>query len=43
VTKAQGTIDTALDLLQQRLKPLLALQEQVGTLQTRINTLTAVV
>jgi len=32
-------IDTALGLLRQRLKPLLALQEQVGTLQTRINTL----
>ncbi len=41
VTKAQGAIDTALGLLRQRLKPLLALQEQVGTLQTRINTLTA--
>ena len=41
VTKAQGTIDTALGLLRQQLKPLLALQEQVGTLQTRINTLTA--
>ena len=41
VTKAQGVIDTALGLLRQRLKPLLALQEQVGTLQTRINTLTA--
>jgi potassium-dependent mechanosensitive channel len=41
VTKAQGTIDTALGLLRQQLKPLLALQEQAGTLQTRINTLTA--
>jgi potassium efflux system protein len=41
VTKAQGTIDTALGLLQQQLKPLLALQEQAGSLQTRINTLTA--
>jgi hypothetical protein len=41
VTKAQGIIDTALDLLRQQLKPLLALQEQAGTLQTKINTLTA--
>src|SRR5262249_51640714 len=41
VTKAQGTIDTALGLLLQQLKPLLALQEQAGTLQTTINTLTA--
>ena len=41
VTKAQGAIDTALGLLRQQLKPLLALQEQAGTLQTRINTLTA--
>jgi small-conductance mechanosensitive channel len=41
MNKAQGAIDTALGLLRQQLKPLLALQEQVGTLQTRINTLTA--
>jgi DNA repair exonuclease SbcCD ATPase subunit len=41
LTKAQGVIATALGLLQQRLKPLLALQEQVGTLQTRLTTLTA--
>ena len=41
VTTAQGAIDTALGLLRQQLKPLLALQEQVGTLQTKINTLTA--
>lgn len=41
VTKAQAAIDTALGLLLQQLKPLLALQEQAGTLQTRINTLTA--
>jgi prefoldin subunit 5 len=41
VTKTQGAIDTALSLLLQQLKPLLALQEQAGTLQTRINTLTA--
>lgn len=40
VTKAQGVIDTALGLLQQQLEPLLALQEQAGTLQIRINTLT---
>jgi small-conductance mechanosensitive channel len=39
VTKAQGAIDTALGLLRQQLQPLLALQEQAGTLQTRINTL----
>ena len=30
VTKAQGAIDTALGLLRQQLKPLLAMQEQVG-------------
>ncbi|HJY83133.1 MAG TPA: mechanosensitive ion channel domain-containing protein [Candidatus Binatia bacterium] len=41
VTKAQRAIDTALGLLLQQLKPLLALQEQIGTLQTKINTLTA--
>jgi hypothetical protein len=41
VTKAQGVIDTALSLLLQQLKPLLVVQEQVGTLQTRINMLTA--
>jgi potassium efflux system protein len=41
VTKAQGVIDTALALLRQQLEPLLALQEQVGTLRTRFNTLTA--
>ena len=41
MTKAQGAIDTALGLLRQQLRPLLALQEQAGTLQTRINTLTA--
>jgi small-conductance mechanosensitive channel len=39
--KAQGAIDTALGLLRQQLKPLLATQEQAGTLQTRINSLTA--
>jgi hypothetical protein len=41
VTKTQGAIDTALGLLRQQLRPLLAIQEQAGTLQTRINTLTA--
>ena len=41
VTKTQGAIDTALGLLRQQLGPLLAIQEQAGTLQTRINTLTA--
>ena len=41
MTKAQGAIDTALGLLRQQLKPLLAIQEQAGTLQTRINSLTA--
>jgi potassium efflux system protein len=41
VTKAQGVIDSALGLLLQQLKPLLVVQEQVGTLQTRINMLTA--
>jgi potassium-dependent mechanosensitive channel len=40
VTKAQGAIATALGLLLQQLKPLLAMQEQAGNLQTRINTLT---
>jgi len=39
VTRAQGVIDTALGLLQHQLEPLLVMQEQVGTLQTRINTL----
>jgi small-conductance mechanosensitive channel len=41
LSKVQGTIDTALDLLLQQLKPLLAIQEQAGYMQTRINTLTA--
>ena len=41
MTKAQGAIETALGLLRQQLKPLLALQEQAGALQTRINSLTA--
>ena len=41
VTRTQGAIYTALGLLRQQLSPLLALQEQAGTLQTRINTLTA--
>jgi hypothetical protein len=41
VTKTQRAIETALGLLRQQISPLLALQEQAGTLQTRINTLTA--
>jgi hypothetical protein len=41
VTRTQGAIETALGLLRQQLRPLLAIQEQAGTLQTRINTLTA--
>ena len=41
VTRTQGTIETALGLLRQQLRPLLALQEQAGTLHTRINTLSA--
>ncbi len=41
MTKAQGAIDTALGVLRQQLKPLLAIQERAGTLQTRINSLTA--
>lgn len=41
VTKAQETIDTALGLLQRELKPLLALQEQAGSLQIRMNVLVA--
>ena len=41
MTKTQGAIETALGLLRQQLSPLLAIQEQAGTLQTRINTLTA--
>ncbi|HEV8718764.1 MAG TPA: mechanosensitive ion channel domain-containing protein [Candidatus Binatia bacterium] len=41
MTKTQGAIDTALGLLRQQLKPLLAMQEQAGILQNRINTLTA--
>jgi small-conductance mechanosensitive channel len=41
VTRTQGAIETALGLLRQQLSPLLAIQEQAGTLQTRINTLTA--
>src|SRR5262249_17996181 len=39
VTKTLEAIDTALGLLQQQLKPLLAAQEQAGTLQVRIGTL----
>src|SRR5262245_435429 len=35
VTKTQGAIDTALGLLRQQLRPLLAIQEYAGTLQTR--------
>ena len=41
VTRTQGAIDTALALLRQQLRPLLAIQEQAGTLQTRITMLTA--
>ena len=41
VTKTQGAIETALGLLRQQLSPLLAIQEHAGTLQTRINTLSA--
>jgi small-conductance mechanosensitive channel len=41
LTKTQGAIGTALALLRHQLSPLLAIQEQAGTLQTRINTLTA--
>jgi hypothetical protein len=41
VTRTQGAIDTALSLLRQQLRPLLAIQEQAGTLHTRITTLTA--
>lgn len=41
VTKAQSTIANALDLLRQQLKPLLAMQEQIGILQTRITALIA--
>ena len=41
VTRTKGAIETALGLLRQQLSPLLAIQEQAGTLQTRINTLTA--
>jgi small-conductance mechanosensitive channel len=40
VAKAQSTIASALDLLRQQLKPSLALQEQIGALQTRITALT---
>ena len=41
VTKTHGAIETALGLLRQQLSPLLAIQEHAGTLQTRINTLSA--
>src|SRR5262249_7579329 len=41
VTKAQSAIANAPGLLPQQLKSSLSLQEQVGTLQTRINALTA--
>jgi potassium-dependent mechanosensitive channel len=41
ITKAQGAIATALGLLRQQLEPLLATQEQAGTLQNRIDALTA--
>jgi small-conductance mechanosensitive channel len=41
VTKAQGIIDTALGLLLQQLKPLLVVQEQIGTLQLKLNALSA--
>ena len=41
VTKTQGAIETALGLLRQQLRPLLAIQEHAGTLHTRIDTLTA--
>ena len=41
VTKTQGAIETALDLLRQQLSPLLAIQEQAGMLHTRITTLAA--
>src|SRR5262249_32846493 len=41
VTRTQGAIETALGLLRQQLSPLLAIQEHAGTLQTRIDTLTA--
>ena len=40
VDNAQTTIASALVLLQQQLKPLLALQAQVATLQSRVNALT---
>jgi potassium efflux system protein len=39
--KAQEAIGTALGLLRQQIKPLLATQEQAGTLQSRIDSLTA--
>jgi small-conductance mechanosensitive channel len=41
VTRSQGVIETALGLLRQQLRPLLAIQEQAGALHTRMNTLTA--
>lgn len=41
LTRIHETIDTALALLLQELRPLLALQHQTGHLQTRINVLAA--
>lgn len=41
VTRTQGAIATALGILRQQLGPLLAIQEQAGTLQTMITTLSA--
>ena len=41
MTTSQGVIEAALVFLQQHLEPLLTLQGQAGTLQTRINALTA--
>ena len=37
--RAQDTIDTALNLIQQQLKPLLAMQRKAGNVQTRIGSL----
>jgi potassium-dependent mechanosensitive channel len=41
LSRAQGDIDTALDLLRERLEPLLGLQQRIGALQTRITLLGA--
>jgi len=40
IDKADLTIDTALGLLLAQIRPLLAMQEQAGTLQTKLNLLT---